>query len=98
MFILDLEYSGGADLSKIDALLDSHRAWLDVYYQQGIFLFSGPKKPRAGGIIVALCDSITQIEQITQGDPFVINELVKYRITEFAATKAHKDFVKFIEN
>ncbi len=33
MFIIDVEYT--VDLSQIDAVLAEHRAWLDIYFQNG---------------------------------------------------------------
>ena len=39
-------------LEEVDALLPAHVAWLDQGYAQGLFLVSGRRVPRTGGVIV----------------------------------------------
>ncbi|WP_077800982.1 YciI family protein [Streptomyces sp. JHA26] len=85
MFILELSYT--APLEAVDAVLPDHVAWLDGLYEQGVFLASGRKEPRDGGVIVAVAESRARIEEITAGDPFVEAGVCTYRITEFVATK-----------
>ncbi len=52
VFIVQLTYK--APLNEVDKYLPAHREFLDYYYKQGLFLASGPMKPRVGGIIIAL--------------------------------------------
>lgn len=61
--------------------------WLDEQYARGVFLASGRKNPRDGGVIIAVAEDRARIEQITAGDPFVTAGVCAYRVTEFAATK-----------
>lgn len=49
MYVIELTYK--ASLAEVNKHLEAHRAFLDVYYERGIFLASGPKVPREGGII-----------------------------------------------
>jgi uncharacterized protein YciI len=51
MFIVQVESL--APLAEIDIALDTHRHWLFQHYAEGIFLASGPTKPRTGGVILA---------------------------------------------
>ncbi|MDP4170378.1 MAG: YciI family protein, partial [Bacillota bacterium] len=51
MFIVELTYVKSLD--EIDRLREAHVAFLKKYYEKGIFLMSGPKNPRKGGIIIA---------------------------------------------
>ncbi|MCX5386727.1 YciI family protein [Streptomyces sp. NBC_00083] len=85
MFILELTYT--SPLDRIDALLDSHVAWLDEHYAAGVFIASGRKEPRDGGVILAVGDDRAVIEKLAATDPFVVNGVCAYRITEFLATK-----------
>ena len=55
MFIVELTYK--AELSEIDALMREHMAFVKKYYAAGVFLASGRKVPREGGIILATCES-----------------------------------------
>ena len=68
MFVIELIYK--ADLTKIDAQMKAHVAFLKKYYASGHFLISGRKIPRDGGIILAVGDSREEIEAIANEDPF----------------------------
>lgn len=61
MFIVSLNYV--KDLTDIEAHLSDHVAYLDRYYRQGVFLMSGRKQPRTGGIIVMQAESVEQVER-----------------------------------
>ncbi|WP_292307237.1 YciI family protein, partial [Mesorhizobium sp.] len=50
MFIVSLNYK--VPLTEIDRLAPAHVEWLKACYAEGIFVASGPKRPRTGGIIV----------------------------------------------
>ncbi|MFJ9038465.1 YciI family protein [Streptomyces sp. NPDC102406] len=85
MFVLELTYTG--PIEDVDAHLEAHVAWLDAQYAAGVFLASGRKEPRDGGIILAAGAGRAAIEEITATDPFVIAGVCAYRVTEFIATK-----------
>jgi len=85
MFVLELTYT--ASLEAVDAILPAHVAWLDEQYERGVFLASGRKNPRDGGVIIAVAEDRARIEEIAAGDPFVTAGVCAYRVTEFAATK-----------
>ena len=80
-FIVDLTYL--APLERIDALLAGHTAFLKEGYETGRFIFSGPKDPRTGGVIVATAESLADIEAFLATDPFHKAGAVEYRITAF---------------
>ncbi len=96
MFIIDIEYT--ASLDKIAEVVAEHRAWLDIYYQQGVFLFSGPRNPKTGGVVIAKANSKAELEQLMQQDPFAIHGVAKHQVSEFQAIKAHPELQQFIEN
>ncbi|MFF3749197.1 YciI family protein [Streptomyces sp. NPDC002018] len=85
MFVLELTYT--APLDQVEALLDAHVEWLDTGYGSGVFLASGRKNPRDGGVILAVGDDRAGMERLTAADPFVTGGVCTYRITEFIATK-----------
>ncbi|MCF4135788.1 YciI family protein [Streptomyces sp. Tue 6430] len=85
MFVLELTYT--APLDAVDAVLPDHVLWLDEQYARGVFLASGPKVPREGGVILAVAEDRAAIEAITADDPFVLAGVCAYRVTEFEATK-----------
>jgi len=51
MFVVSLNYK--VPLTEIDRLAPAHVEWLKACYAEGVFVASGPKKPRTGGIIIA---------------------------------------------
>jgi uncharacterized protein YciI len=51
LFVVILRYL--VDLETILRHREDHVKFLQIYYAKGIFIVSGPQKPRSGGIIVA---------------------------------------------
>ncbi|MGJ8569515.1 MAG: YciI family protein [Hoeflea sp.] len=81
LFIVDLTYITA--LETVDQLVNSHMAFIDRCYASGLFLASGAKLPRTGGIIIARGRTMADIEALITGDPFHMAGVAKYRITEF---------------
>lgn len=88
MFIIQLTYT--RPLAEVDQLLDDHKLFLEKYYAEGIFLLSGRKNPRTGGVILARADNIATIEKIVGEDPFKRHGLAEYSITEFLPTMSNE--------
>lgn len=84
-FILLLTYA--TPVSRVDDLLDAHRAWLDEHFADGTFLVSGPQVPRTGGAILATGTSRAQIEAIVSTDPLAVAGAATYEVVEFAPTR-----------
>ncbi|MEU8540568.1 YciI family protein [Streptomyces sp. NPDC048717] len=95
MFVLELTYT--APIERIDALLTEHVAWLEARYAEGVFLASGRKEPREGGVILAAGVGRAEIEKIAATDPFSVGGLCTYRIVEFHATKTADGLAAFRE-
>ncbi|MFE0735067.1 MULTISPECIES: YciI family protein [Streptomyces] len=95
MFVLELTYT--APVERADALLDAHVAWLDEQYAAGVFIASGRKNPRDGGVILAAGVDRAEIEKIAAADPFTVEGVCAYRITEFYATKTAEDLSAYRE-
>ncbi|MEV5972401.1 YciI family protein [Streptomyces sp. NPDC051921] len=93
MFVLELSYT--APLDRVDALLPAHVAWLDAQYAAGVFVASGRKEPREGGVILAAGVGRAEIEQIVATDPFSVAGVCAYRVVEFHATKTVDELSAF---
>lgn len=89
MFVVELTYK--AALSEIDAHMREHVAFLKKYYAAGIFLGSGRKIPRDGGVILATCDSRERLEAIIREDPFYTRGLADMRVIEFRLSQRATD-------
>ncbi|MEU5808590.1 MULTISPECIES: YciI family protein [unclassified Streptomyces] len=96
MFVMELTYT--APIEAVEEELDAHIAWLDRYYASGVFLASGRKVPRDGGIILAAGVSRAEVERIAEEDPFTVAGVCEYRITEFIATKTSADLTPVREH
>lgn len=84
MFILDLSYI--APVEAADAHMDAHVAWLQQGYDSGMFLASGRKNPRTGGIILARGERAA-VEAFCAADPFTQHRIAEYRIMEAAVSR-----------
>ena len=94
MFIISLSYK---DIAGVDAQLDAHRDFLREQYGRGVFLMSGPKDPRTGGIIVATAETRAEIEAVIALDPFKRAGVADYEVTEFVPTMTSDALASFRE-
>ena len=94
MFIVNLIYK--KPIEFIEAHTVAHRAYLDEGYQKNYFVASGPKIPRTGGVIISQLKNRAQLEAILKQDPYALDDLADYEITEFNPVKFHPDFAVFV--
>lgn len=94
MFIINLNYI--VPLEQLDAHMGDHVKFLRHYYKLNVFVASGRKVPRTGGIILALAKSKEEIEAIISEDPFYIHKLAEFSITEFLTSQYHSDLKKLL--
>ena len=94
MFVIELTYK--ADLQKIDAHMAAHVRLRNKDYASGHILVSGRKKPRDGGIILAV-GKRQDIDAIIEEDPFYEHGLADFRIIEFRASQRANDIQERIE-
>jgi uncharacterized protein YciI len=85
MFVVLLTYCRSLDV--IDGLLEAHRRYLDVCYDRGVFLASGRREPRTGGVILARAESREALAAILAEDPFHGAGAASYEIIEFTPGK-----------
>ena len=94
MFIINLNYI--VPLEQLDAHMTDHVKFLRKYYKQNVFLASGRKIPRTGGIILALAKSKEEIDQIIREDPFYTHKLAEFSVTEFQTSQYHPELKKIL--
>lgn len=95
MFIVNIEYN--KDLSIVKKFATKHQKFLDEYYDQGYFILSGPIYPEVDEIILANVEKLDKLKDILKEDPFYINDIAEYEITEFIPTKWHKNLNIFFQ-
>lgn len=94
MFLILLHYK--KPLSEVDHYLIPHREFLQSGYEKNIFIVSGPREPREGGVILSQLKDRDELESWISRDPFYINHIADYEVIEFNAVKYHPNFSCFI--
>ena len=92
MYIVSLNYI--KEVSEVEKHLEEHIKFLEKYYEMEKFICSGRKNPRTGGVILLNAESLSEVEKIILEDPFNINEIAEYEITEFFPTKYTRTHLK----
>ena len=90
LYLVLIEYR--ADLVTIDALMADHMAFLTKCYDAGVFIVSGRREPRTGGVILATAPSRDDVEAIMALDPFVANGAATFEVIAFRASQASAAF------
>ncbi|BAU55534.1 YciI family protein [Mucilaginibacter gotjawali] len=87
MFIINLNYI--VPLEELDQHMADHVKYLRKYYDKNVFVASGRKVPRTGGVILALAGSVEEVEKIISEDPFHKHKLAEFTVTEFLTSQYH---------
>ena len=90
MFIFSLTYV--KPLSEVERLLPAHIQFLDEHYKKHLFMCSGRKTPRTGGIILCNCADMVEAKAIMEKDPFYKEGIAQYDIIEFVPSKTSEAF------
>jgi uncharacterized protein YciI len=96
MFIVSLTYI--RPLSEVDAVLDAHVSWLKQGYLDGLFLASGRKVPRDGGVIMARASSREALERVLADDPFARAGVARYDVIEFTPSMTAAGLEQLVES
>lgn len=94
LFVIDLTYI--SDLEKVEEHMQAHRDFLGEHYASGMFLASGRKEPRIGGVILAQ-GKRSEVEAAVAADPFSIHGVARYVVTEFIPTMTGDALASFKE-
>lgn len=84
-FVVEITYT--APLAEIDQALAAHRSFLQVGYDRGWLLMSGPQNPRTGGMVIARAPSRAELEAFFRDDPYAKAGVATYRFVEFNPVK-----------
>lgn len=87
-FVVEIIYK--VPIETIEELTPSHREYLQTGYQKGLLLVSGPQIPRTGGILIARAETLEEIIEFTQNDPYSKNNAAEYKIIEFQPKSRQK--------
>lgn len=94
MFVIIISYVKA--IEAIDALIPAHREFLDRGYAEGIFICSGARSPRFGGVILAKEKDRDTLLKRMQQDPFYVHGVAEYQIIEFNPSKFSPEFAKIL--
>lgn len=95
MFIINVTYV--KPLSEVDRVLQAHRDHLDRHFASGKLLFCGPKVPREGGMIVGRFQDRAEADAFVKSDPFFVEGVARYEVTEFKPNRADEKLRFLIE-
>ncbi len=95
MFIVTLTYT--KPLDEIDRMMRRHVRFLEECYRAGVFIASGRRVPRTGGVILAVSPSCEDLEEILDHDPFVSEGAATYEIMEFRTSLHHPALAPFAD-
>ncbi len=90
MFVISVNYTSSLD--QIDLFLKEHIGFLKKQYKKKLFIASGRKIPRTGGVILARVKNRKELDAIIQKDPFFIHGLAEYEVTEFLPSMTLPEF------
>jgi len=93
MFIALLTYV--RPLEEVDALIPEHVRFLDEHYASGLFVASGRRVPRTGGVILISGEDRERAIAVLESDPFHVAGVAKYELVEFVPTKMRDGFEPF---
>lgn len=86
MFIILLKF--GEHKSQVGSHMDGHKAWIKRGREDGVFLLVGSLQPNAGGAILAHNESLQDIQDRVNADPFVKENIVTAEILEITPNMA----------
>lgn len=95
MILILLRYVKPMD--EVEAQTPAHRAFVDALVAEGKVIVSGPRDPRAGGVL--LTTFATEVEAMKRmvDDPFFENGIAEYEAIRFIPTKHDPRFAPFLE-
>jgi uncharacterized protein YciI len=85
MYIVLLRFSGAK--AKAVEFMEGHKAWIRRGFDDGVFVMTGTLQPNAGGLVVAVNTSRTDLEGRISADPFVVEGVVTAEILEVALSR-----------
>ncbi len=94
MYIALLNYV--RPLDEVDALIPAHRDYLDRHYAAGVFVASGRREPRTGGVILIREHPRSMVTEILEQDPFFKAGVARYELLEFTPSQMLAGFENYL--
>lgn len=85
MFVILLKFSDNKE--QASEFMDGHNAWLKRGFDDGVFLVAGSLQSGIGGGIVAHNETLDELQNRVNEDPFVEEKVVKPVIHEISPAK-----------
>ena len=85
-------------LDEVDKKREEHLAYVKNFILSGKFLVVGRKNPVDGAVIIAHNLTKKELEEIFKNDPYYMNGLAEYSITEFNPASFANGVKKTLEN
>ncbi|MEJ5113332.1 YciI family protein [Erwinia billingiae] len=92
MYIVYLNYV--RPLEEVEAVLDPHVAWLNKYFDAGVFITAGRKDPRTGGVLIVKDIDRERLNTILAEDPF--QAVAEYEVTKVNVTRSAEEFQSLV--
>lgn len=89
-FLVQIDYN--VPVESLGDTIRLHREFLQIGYEKGWLLMSGPRNPTTGGIVVARAPSQQALEDFFNGDPYKLSGLATHTFVEFNPVK-QQDFM-----
>jgi uncharacterized protein YciI len=81
---------------QVEPHVKAHMAWIGKGYEAGMFLASGRKVPRTGGVILARGER-AEVERVAMTDPFVTEGVASVEVTEVGFMRAAEGFDSLLD-
>lgn len=85
MFIVLLKFSDNK--ANASQFIEGHNEWIRSGFDDGVFVLVGSLQPNLGGGIVAHNTSLSDLQRRVNGDPFVMEHVVRAEILEITPSK-----------
>lgn len=95
MFVILLTYI--QPLDAVDRHMKAHMVYLRECYKAKVFITSGRRVPRTGGVILARAPSKEDLTRVVEKDPFITSGVATYEIIEFKTSQHDPAFAEFID-
>jgi uncharacterized protein YciI len=94
MFVAILSYV--RPLDEVDALIPDHLRFLDEHYASGLFVASGRRVPRSGGVILISGDDRARALAALEQDPFHVHGVATFELVAFCPSRMRAGFEAYL--